>query len=74
MTTGDYDSIALAMGAPDMVSDGVDTLRAELAAERAARQEAEARASSAEAMVAHLKLVIAKLRHDHYGASPPQHG
>jgi len=52
-----------------MISDDVDTLRAELAAERAARQEAEARASSAEAMVTHLKLVIAKLRHDHYGAS-----
>src|SRR4051812_22838030 len=34
-----------------------------------ARREAEARASGAEAMVAHLKLMIAKLRHDHYGAS-----
>ena len=42
---------------------------AALLAERAARREFEARASGAEAMVAHLKLMIAKLRHDQYGAS-----
>jgi transposase len=38
----------------------IDALRAALAAERAARQLAEARASGAEAMVAHLKLLIGK--------------
>src|SRR5271167_3987865 len=44
-------------------------LQTALAAERVARQEAEARASSAEAMVAHLKLLIAKLRRDRFGQS-----
>src|SRR5829696_2280905 len=34
-----------------------------------ARREAEARAAGAEAMVAHLKLLIAKLKHDRFGAS-----
>jgi len=43
--------------------------RAALAAEQLARREAEARASGAEAMVAHLKLLIAKLKHDRFGAS-----
>ena len=51
------------------IPDNIDALRAELAAERAARREAEARASGAEAMVAHLKLVIAKLEHHRYDAS-----
>jgi transposase len=55
--------------APDIGSDNIDTLRAALAAEQMARCEAEARASGAEATVAHLKLMIAKLRHDQYGAS-----
>ena len=50
-------------------SDEVAALRAALAAERSARREAEARASGAEAMVAHLKLLIAKLRQDRFGAS-----
>jgi transposase len=56
--------------------DDVETLRAALAAEREARLAAEARASGAEAravgaeaMITHLKLVIAKLRHDKFGAS-----
>jgi transposase len=53
----------------DPPSDEVEALRAALAAEQAARREAEARASGAEAMVAHLKLMIAKLRHDRFGAS-----
>ena len=44
-------------------------LRTALAAEQLARREAEARASGAEAMVAHLKLLIAKLRHEQFGAS-----
>jgi hypothetical protein len=55
--------------AADPVPDDVAALRAALAAEQLARREAEARASSAEAMVAHLKLLIAKLRQDHFGAS-----
>ncbi|MBN8907795.1 MAG: transposase, partial [Rhodospirillales bacterium] len=49
--------------------DDVEALRAALIAERAARRESEARASGAEAMVAHLKLLIAKLKHDRFGAS-----
>ncbi len=44
-------------------------LRAALAAAEQAQREAEARASGAEAMVAHLKLLIAKLRQDRFGAS-----
>jgi hypothetical protein len=54
---------------PDPLPDEVGALRAALAAEQVARREAEARASGAEAMVAHLKLLIAKLRHDRFGAS-----
>jgi len=49
--------------------DDIATLRAALVAERLARRDAEARASGAEAMVAHLKLLIAKLRHKRFGAS-----
>ena len=49
--------------------DDIEALRAALAAEQLARREAEARASGAEAMVAHLKLLIAKLRHEQFGAS-----
>ena len=51
--------------APDSVPDDIPLLRAALVAEQLARREAEARASGAEAMVAHLKLLIAKLKHDH---------
>jgi len=54
-------------------SDDIDSLRAALAAEQPARREAEARACGAEAVVAHLKLMIAKLRHDQFGASS-EHG
>jgi transposase len=49
--------------------DEIDALRTALAAERAARQQAEARASGAEAMVAHLKLLIAKMKRDRFGQS-----
>jgi transposase len=55
--------------APDTTADDIAALQAALAAERLARQEAEARATGAEAMVAHLKLLIAKLKHDKFGAS-----
>jgi transposase len=57
------------MQASASASDDLAALRAALAAEQLARREAEARASGAEAMVAHLKLLIAKLRHDRFGAS-----
>ena len=53
----------------DSLPDDVETLKAALLAERAARQESEARAAGAEAMVAHLKRLIAKLKHDRFGAS-----
>ena len=43
-------------------ADDIATLRAALAAEQLARRDAEA-------MVAHLKLLIAKLRHERFGAS-----
>ncbi len=54
---------------PEPVPGDIDVLRAALIAERAARQQAEARASGAEAMVAHLKLLIAKLKRDRFGQS-----
>src|SRR6516225_1149750 len=69
MTTGGCDPIVAVMPVPDIGSDAIASLRAALAAEQLARREAEARASGAEAMVVHLKLMIAKLRHDRYGAS-----
>jgi transposase len=50
-------------------SETIEALTAALAAEREARQQAEARASSAEAMVAHYKLLIAKLKREQYGQS-----
>src|SRR5579859_6397082 len=54
---------------PEPAPDEIDALRAALAAERTARQQAEARASGAEAMVAHLKLLIAKMKRERYGQS-----
>jgi transposase len=61
---------------PGSLPDDIDMLKAALAAERAAREKAEAdaalaaaRASGAEAMVKHLKLVIAKLKRDRFGQS-----
>ncbi|NPD70129.1 IS66 family transposase, partial [Acetobacteraceae bacterium] len=47
--------------------DDIDMLRAALVAERAARLSAETRATGAEAMIAHLKLLIAKLQRDRFG-------
>jgi transposase len=52
-----------------MIPDDIDALKVALVAERAARQQAEARASGAEAMVAHYKLLIAKLKREQYGQS-----
>jgi transposase len=50
-------------------SETIEALQAALAAERQARQQAEARATSAEALIAHYKLLIAKLRREQYGQS-----
>ena len=47
--------------------DDIDALRAALVAERTARHEAEARATGAEAMIVHLKLMIARLQRDRFG-------
>ena len=55
--------------APENLAAEIAALQAALAAERTARQEAEARASGAEAMVAQLKLLIARLRREQYGQS-----
>ena len=57
---------------PEIVPVDVATLKAALLAERSARLEAEARASGAEAMVAHLKLLIAKLKRERFGPSSEQ--
>lgn len=64
------------MNSASPLQDDVEALRAAVATEREARVTAEARATGAEAratgaeaMIVHLKLVIAKLRHDKYGAS-----
>jgi transposase len=61
--------------ATDSLPDDIATLKAALAAERAARLDAEAKAaratanmSSAEALIAHQKLVIEKLRRELYGS------
>jgi len=54
---------------PDTVPDDIEALKLALSAERAARQLAEARVSSAEVMIAHLKLMIAKYKRDKFGQS-----
>jgi transposase len=53
----------------EILPDDIEALKAALAAERAAREMAEARASGAEAMVKHLKLMIAKFKRDRFGSS-----
>ena len=57
------------MTTSDKPPDELDALKAALRVAREARQQAEARASSAEAMVAYYKLQIAKLRREQYGQS-----
>jgi transposase len=54
---------------PETPPDDIAALQTALAAERAARQQAEARASGAEAMVAYLKLLIAKMKRERFGQS-----
>lgn len=53
----------------DPIPSDIETLRVAPAAEQQARREAEARTTGAEAMVAHLKPLIARLTHDRFGAS-----
>src|SRR5207253_10729002 len=53
----------------DPLPDDIDALKAALVAERAERRQAEARALSAEAMIAQLKLLIAKLRRERFAPS-----
>ena len=50
-------------------ANSLAALQSALAAERMARLEAENRASSAEAMVAYLKLLIAKMKRERFGQS-----
>jgi transposase len=54
---------------PETLPNDIGALQGALLAERAARQQAEARASGAEAMVTHLKLLIAKMKRERFGQS-----
>jgi transposase len=54
---------------PEAIPEDIEALKVALLAERAARRESEARAAGAEAMVGHLKLLIAKLKRDRFDAS-----
>jgi transposase len=54
---------------PETLPADIAALQTALIAERAARQQAEARASGAEAMVAYLKLLIAKMKRERFGQS-----
>jgi chromosome segregation ATPase len=54
---------------PETPTHDIDALKAALTAERATRPQAEVRASSAEATVAHYKRLIAKLKRERYGQS-----
>ena len=54
---------------PEPLPDDIAALQTALTAERAARQQAEARASGAEAMVAYLKLLIVKMKRERFGQS-----
>ena len=57
------------MTPPETLPDEVAALQMALTAERMARQQAETRASGAEAMVAYLKLLIAKMKRERFGQS-----
>jgi transposase len=54
---------------PETLPADIASLQTALTTERAARQQAEARASGAEAMVAYLKLLIAKMKRERFGQS-----
>jgi hypothetical protein len=68
-TTGACDPIPGVSDLGDTLPDDIDALKAALLAERAARRELEARAANADAMIAHLKLMIARQNRDRFGAS-----
>jgi transposase len=68
-TTALYDSMLGVNTVADIVPDDINALKAALLAERSARRAFEARAAGAEAMVAQLKLLIAKMKRDRFGAS-----
>jgi transposase len=55
--------------APDPLPDDIETLKALLLAERAARQAAEAEARNRALLIEKLKYIIAKLRHERFGQS-----
>jgi Transposase C of IS166 homeodomain len=57
------------MGADDSFPDDVNTLKAMLRAERAARLAAEAEAQARTLLIEKLKLTIKKLRHEQFGQS-----
>ena len=57
------------MTSPETLPDDIAALQTALIAERMARQQAEARASGAEAMVTYLKLLIAKMKRERFGQS-----
>ena len=57
------------MGADDSFPDDVNTLKAMLRAERAARLAAEAEAQARTLLIEKLKLTIQKLRHEQFGQS-----
>jgi hypothetical protein len=61
------------MASIDGAGEDITRLKRQLADERAAREAAEARATSAEALIAHLRLAIEKLRRSLYG-SRSEHG
>jgi transposase len=68
-TTTSCDPMIGVSVAADSIPDDIDALKAALLAERSARREFEVRASGAEAMVTHLKLMIARMKRDRFGAS-----
>jgi transposase len=64
-----HDSLMLMTNPPNADSDDLESLRTALAVAHAARLEAEARASGAEAMVEQLRLLIAKYKRERFGQS-----
>lgn len=68
-TTGACDSLLDVSEPVETLPDEIDALKAMVRAERTACREWEARAAGAEAMVAHLKLRIAKLNRDRFASS-----
>jgi len=69
MTTAAYGPIRAVSDPADTLPDDIDALKVALLAERAARRELEARAAGAEAMIAHLKLLIARYKRDRFDSS-----